>query len=67
MAAFGRAIGKWPAFQKFFDVFTPMLESATLGVKSVEQAVAEAEAEINKVMKDYPDWPDTGPDVDAEV
>jgi ABC-type glycerol-3-phosphate transport system substrate-binding protein len=59
MASYGEPFKIIPVWQKFDRVIQPAIEAAVLGVKTVEEALAEMEAGCNEIMKDYPDWPDT--------
>lgn len=65
IATYGAPQGKWPIHSQMGDTIATMLESVSLGVKSPEQALADAEAEVNKAMEPYPDWPDTGLDIEG--
>lgn len=59
MEAFGIPFAITPGYVKFDAVIRPMIEAVVLGQQTVEEGLAEAEKEINDIMEDYPDWPDT--------
>ncbi|NPV08280.1 MAG: sugar ABC transporter substrate-binding protein [Anaerolineae bacterium] len=62
MDTYGHDSVKMPSSERFIKpVLTPMIEAVSLHIKTAEEAAAEAEVEINRLLEEYPEWPDTEP------
>lgn len=47
-----------PSWAEWDAIITPLIESTVLGRKTAEEALAEAETQVNELFANRPDWPD---------